>query len=384
MTKPLATGTTNDETGSTVDVEADCGILWSAAQQFAYLRLSEELTDNGETLEVDLLDSYYARAQRIAATYARLYLETEEGGDPSKKGRYYWMAFGAFASKTVGCLLDHLSVKATYLTGTVVDKAFDKVDDGINYFREGKSQLHSVDYNIISEGLGLGNFWLFMDVAPWHWLNNNYEDHLFDGMGCIHKRDVQKYADIPKEVTTQNLQWAEYSVSKINDLKANHYVLEGMRLVKEIENERDPKEKAGTQMEHLVAIANHEQEMILQKLLYNNSDFTFWIKRQRNVLPLKWVSPTYQLVLTHECETNDEALKSVAPDDVEVEILGSLSDGADSKTRMGWIGQAAEKFHGLMQDPIQGLGMEEDIKTIAGWVNKQDGNGSFSHPSSFK
>ena len=48
--------------------------------------------------------SDYAFVTRLlAAIYARFYLEQEEGGDPAKKGRFYWMALGTFASKTVAC-----------------------------------------------------------------------------------------------------------------------------------------------------------------------------------------------------------------------------------------------------------------------------------------
>ncbi|WP_111640711.1 DUF2515 family protein [Marinimicrobium alkaliphilum] len=79
------------------------------------------------------------RARRIAATYARFYLETEDGGDPSKLGRCYWMALGTFASKTVACLLD-----------------------------------------------------------TWQ-LNASYAEHFFDGMACIHERDANDLEDTVRE-----------------------------------------------------------------------------------------------------------------------------------------------------------------------------------------
>ncbi len=383
MTTPLVTGTTNEKVGSYKEVEVNCDDLWSLAQQFAYLRLSEDLDDNLETLEVDLLDSYYARSKRIAATYARLYLETEEGGDPSKKGRYYWMAFGAFASKTVGCVLDHPSVKATFLTGNLVDGAFNQLDKLRDYIRD-DDHIDSADYNIISEGLGLGNLWLFMDVAPWHWFNSNFEGQYFDGMACIHKRDAQKLTDVPKKVITENLQWAKYAIRKINNLKPTSYIVDAMKLVKEIEESTDAFERPKLQMAHLQAVANHEQEKILQKLIYTYPSFAHWIKQQRNIWVLNQVSPDYELVYSADCKTDVEKFKSEAPKGVELETLGALDDGIDSKTRMGWIGAAAQDYHELMQDRVHSLHMEEEIKTMAAWVNETDGFGIFTHPSSFE
>ena len=369
MADPDATGTTNNEPNTAVEVTADCNVFWSAAQQFAYLRLSEDIQDNKETLEVDLLDSYYARAQRIAATYARFYLETEDGGDPSKKGRYYWMALGAFASKTVGCIFDHPAIKVMFNAGYLTD-------DNINPY--------SVDMNVLSEGLGVGNLWLFMDVAPWHWFNNNYEGHFFDGMSCIHERDATKLAKVPKQVTTENLQWANYAVSKINNLKQTDYILEGMKLCKVIENAADINEEGFAKMFHLQAIANHEQEMILQKLIYDNSDFVYWIEKQRGwfISMFAGLLPKYELVFTSGCTTENDKLKSVASEDIELELLGDLEDGEDSKSRMGWIGAAAEKFHGLMSDRDLGKAMESEIRTIASWVNAADGDGNWIHPNS--
>lgn len=45
--------------------------------------------------EYEFIGLYAARARRIAATYARFYLETEGGGDTDKLGCYCWMALGA-------------------------------------------------------------------------------------------------------------------------------------------------------------------------------------------------------------------------------------------------------------------------------------------------
>ena len=77
--------TTNETPKSTVDVPCDCHGIWSLAQQFSTKRLCV-LTGKREGTVVR---DYAVRARRIAATYARFYLEIEVGGDKSKIGRYY-------------------------------------------------------------------------------------------------------------------------------------------------------------------------------------------------------------------------------------------------------------------------------------------------------
>ncbi|MET1254927.1 DUF2515 family protein [Aliikangiella maris] len=76
---------------------------------------------------------------------------------------------------------------------------------------------------------------------------------------------------------------------------------------------------------------------------------------------IRWASPTYEIVFTHACSTRDEELKSVAPDDLVVE---------DLQSRMDWIGDAAQVFHGLMQKKKSF--MHKELKIIAGWVNSTD------------
>ena len=100
--------------------------------------------------------------------------------------------------------------------------------------------------------------------------------------------------------------------------------------------------------------------MILQPLIYDNPEFASWIQLQRNPW-VKWASPNLELVFTHACSTDKAHLKSVAPEGTKLEEL---------KSRMKWITAAAKKFHGLMQrSPAL---MENELRTIAGWVNMPD------------
>ncbi|MEM6406046.1 MAG: hypothetical protein AAF669_05595, partial [Pseudomonadota bacterium] len=306
---------------------------------------------------ISLLDCYYTRARRIAATYARFYLETEEGCDPAKKGRFYWMALGAFASKTVACLLDSWQVKRTFDTGR---------------------HLWDEELAVISEGLGLGNLWLFMDISAWHWLYANHPRHFFQGDRCANARDARTLPGNSdgtgvKKTVTETLEWADYALTRINDFKPTKYILQGMKLVEEIEAmSAGDEHRPDRQMDHLRAIAEHEQLAILQPLIYDHPIFAKWIRKQRENWLYNLISPTYQLVFSAGCETENTVLKSEAPDGMELEVAGSLEDAKQDnpQTRMGWIGQAADDFHGLMQ--TEKSYMERELHKIAAWVDEPD------------
>ncbi len=78
------------------------------------------------------------RARRIAAAYARVFLEDFPHGDKSKIGRFYWLGLGAFASKQVAATLALWQAK------------------------------YGARWSELYAGLGRGNLWLFNDVLPWY------------------------------------------------------------------------------------------------------------------------------------------------------------------------------------------------------------------------
>ena len=413
---------TNDRLGSFKEVKVDCNYIWSLGHAFSYTRLSES-TDKEH--EFDLLDCYASRAKRIAATYARFYLELEKGCDKSKKGRFYWMALGALASKTVGCILDTWQLNASFSGGFLLDMPIPE------------------EYELmqIAEGLGVGNLWLFMDVATWHWGYVNFPEHYFKGMNCEPKRNTDSLLDncpdsgVEGGVHTtvhKELPWASYAIPKINKLQTTAYIKKGMQLVEKIQNmDDDNDEKPDIQLEHLIEVANHEQEMILQKLIYEHEGFKNWLQIERGIRAwsikakkralersreyLKeleeaehfwekaWVlfSPEehkaivadfakgkvkdllidYEFVFAASCKTDDNSLKNVASDNIELETLGSIEDANKEgyKSRMGWIGAVASDFHRLMQKDRPEY-MESELHTIAGWVDEPDHSWSCLSP----
>ena len=318
------TAMTNTTPNSCVEVKCDCNTMWSMAQQFSTVRLC---TLTGE-YKCEMITNYAVRARRIAATYARFYLEQEDGGDIAKKGRFYWMALAAFASKTVACTFEAWQVRTMSAT---VSKS-------------------------IKEALGKGNLWLFCDVSGWHWYYSNYPGS-FDM--CLDSRNADNYVT-PVKMQMNHLPWKSQALPVIKNMVVSGEIKKGFALVKRIEIATDITSRQKHQLDHLLTIADHEQGVILQPLIYDNPEFASWIQLQRNPW-VKWASPNLELVFTHACSTDKAHLKSVAPEGTKLEKLDS---------RMKWITAAANKFHKLMQrSPAL---MENELRTIAGWVSMPD------------
>ncbi|NUU01345.1 DUF2515 family protein [Herbaspirillum robiniae] len=308
---------TNSDEKSCKDVHCDCNLMWSMVQQMSTKRLCKLHGRN----EGSIIPVYSDRARRIAATYARFYLETEDHGDPSKKGRFYWMALGAFASKTVGCSLDDLRVP-------IVDPVF--------------------------KGLAKGNLWLFYDISGWHWYYTRFNDS-FDE--CVHCRDASAYIKPVKEQVA-NYPWKDEALSKIKNMSQCGFIVEGFKIVKQIEATRPGSIQEDQKFAHLLAIANHEQKVILQPLIYEDGWFSSFVKMQRWPV-VNLVSPELRLAFTSACDTKVAQKKSIAPDSTKLE---------DFDSRMDWITAAAKRFHFLMQ--TETAYMEGELRAMAGWVNQ--------------
>ncbi|MBT0571851.1 hypothetical protein KIK84_16165 [Curvibacter sp. CHRR-16] len=332
---------TNTQESNKVCIRYTDKEMWSEAQEFAYVRLSstQSYTLNmwgvpeAVTGKKHLLAEYNVRARRISATYARFYLEKEEGGQANKKGRFYWMALAAFAAKTVACSLEDVRVGS--------------MPPGIDQ---------------VANGLGKGNMWLFYDIAPWHWMHANAPDCLSQYEGT--RSDTNLVPELIK--ATQAMPWAAQALPKIGGLKTNKHIHEAFVKVREIEktpingSRQDVKNRRDAQLAHLLAIAEHEQKIVLQPLIYEDETFAWWLRQQRKAW-INWASPTLELVFAAACTTDNPELKSVAPQDTVLE---------DFKSRFNWITAAAKKFHGLMQ--TKAAYMEAEISTMASWVSMND------------
>lgn len=310
---------TNEKEQSCVDAVCNCHTMWSLAQQFSVRRLT---TSTGEQ-KGRLVKDFEVRAKRIAATYARFYLELEAGCDPAKKGRFYWMALGAFASKTVACSLALYRVQALWW---------------------------------VTKALGKGNFWLFCDISGWHWY---YARNPASFQTCLESRDASKYVPEVKQVVAR-LPWSAEALPAIKQLKVSSHIRAGFAKIVEYERQKDVQRKRSIQLQHLLDIANHEQGVILQPLIYEDPVFAKSVWAQRAPV-LNWFSPNVELVFSHACESHADDLKSIPTEGTEIEMLAS---------RMKWIERAAMQFHALMIK--RASYMERELRTMAAWVDMPD------------
>lgn len=78
-------------------------------------------------------------------------------------------------------------------------------------------------------------------------------------------------------------------------------------------------------MELLLAIADHEQRIVLQPLIYEDRAFARDIAGARSA-PWSWFTPAVELPFTSARETGDENLKLVAPKRTELEDVKNRMD----------------------------------------------------------
>lgn len=101
---------TNTVKNSCANQTMDCSFTWSIAQYQCFEKLTTSSDKTSSTIHLRVVQDGEARARRIAAVYAKFYLEhSDVNGSTNKdyKGRHFWMGLGAFASKTVADALSH-------------------------------------------------------------------------------------------------------------------------------------------------------------------------------------------------------------------------------------------------------------------------------------
>jgi hypothetical protein len=327
---PLATFTTNTDKDSHKEKVTACSLLWAKGQMAAINRLTHQKKSffSGSTTP-ELVADYSARAARIAATYARFYLEQEEGCKPALKGRFYWMGLAAFASKQVKCGLDFIpSEPVLILTPTPAQVPM----------RIGKNYL------------GKGNFWLFQDIFVWHWF---YANHPEQFTSCAPERNAQSY---PPEVKAMvnDLPWAGDTLPIISNFNITSYVLTGFNEIAATETATDLESRRAAQRRSLLAIADHEQRKILQLLIYNDLAFKLTLDGQElaEVLPF---TPKRLAAFSTACDVDNESLKVSMKE-------GDLYNETD---RMKFIVQIANQYHYLMGAKTEY--MEGQISAISDW-----------------
>lgn len=153
---------TNKRENSCTPITCGCPLWFELHQQTAIKLLSNHTKNNEYKLE----PGYEARAKRIAAIYAHLFLETLvlddkahpnqliKFGNTNLRGRFYWMGLGAFASKTMAMVFGAWRTTGAY--------AFNWIAEFYSILTT-KEKAH-VQHSINT--LAKGNLWLAMDIIP--------------------------------------------------------------------------------------------------------------------------------------------------------------------------------------------------------------------------
>lgn len=148
---------------------------------------------------------------------------------------------------------------------------------------------------------------------------------------------------------------------KIRNLGASQYIRPAFNATKKFEKLGSTKknERKVQQKINLMQLANHEQREVLQKIIYQKSNFKAGLALAE-IGRGKMSIPELQMIYTSEVDTDDPDLKNIAPDDIKL---------ADITKRMDWIEDVAEQFIELMNGEKRGK-VEGEIVKIAGWINK--------------
>jgi hypothetical protein len=266
---------------------------------------------------------YAKRAERIAGGYARLYLEDFEHGDSKRCGRFYWAGLAAFASKQVAFTIQS-SLVLFYGPATL-------------------------------STLGKGNLWLYNDALPWHfaWALCPKSVDM-----CAAERNALDFEPVvlsnlnkqewAKEVVP-NIPWNfdENSATlgaPIGQLRLAPLMREAIEGWRGFDAETSDKGKAVLAMQHLWAMARHEQGEVLQGFIYEDMPFRASLYTMRTLerhlaLSERYLSFKIQLSFSAKGYVEDPAWRSDAPPGIRVE---------NYKQRMQWIRKTASKYHHLM------------------------------------
>ena len=367
----FSTAQTNQTPKSCTSQTCNCKTFWSLLQQTAYVKLSNSMKQNQYHLE----PWYEQRARRIAAIYARIYLEMDKelGGKPLLKGRFYWMGLGAFASKTVAAIF-----------GSQLTALGNKLDDLPiidRYLGEAPKSIHI---------FAKGNLWLFMDVAPWHWAWALSPDTFSECKSTRNNALVE-----PVERALKALPWASTVLPTIERFKLTEEIDKAFALLKDIEQLKPfSKDALKKQLEHLKLIAIQEQKNILQKICWNHPWMKEGAKIQRSTgTPKTFIRfhssydeelPPPRPITTSSAHSRRPSLltelekieRQRQSDKFKFKLIEDPYSYAPANmsaekydSRMVWIFAVAAKYHRLMSTGHGRYYIERHLYTIATWVN---------------
>ncbi|QRX83107.1 hypothetical protein [Glaciimonas sp. PAMC28666] len=305
------------------DDRQDCETCWRF-----YQRKAEAIVGNGDPIAIN---------RRINAAYAQLWIDDR---------RFQWAGLAAFASKQVGCgLLNAAEImqksnqqRDRYQSwgkqSFPLERLSPFASPRMPMVDQGAGDASDVAYRMLAKG----NMALFLDIWPLHMFYKAF------GLGrfkhCLEKREKLNGSvlwPIAREVKF-GFPWPE--------------VTQGFEAI-----------DAGNIVRGLERLAWHEQNNILQPALYDDRYFAILMRANHFSWVVSFPSGTakeIQLTLASECSVEGRSARK------ETFSNQPLANLADPVQRMKFVMRAADRFNTLLQDPQEGLFVENSLYVIAG------------------
>lgn len=269
--------TTNDICNSACVANLDYHGMWSLCQYDALFRIS--YVSSGIT-GFRYLKRDADRVKAIAAQYAKMYLEQTTYGDKNKRGRFYWMGLGAFAAKQVYCgiyALDDFVNIYSQGTSTWLENKLDKkkissqkLNEYLNKMPKSHELPSSTDMKYTKEKMLKGNLWLYLDIYTAHEFYCRYPKSFMNAVRVRDSREYIDHKDGKVKTMINNVPDATDALKELGYFGYNgnlSYLIQGFTHIKNYET-ATLNQKRGLQYASLMAIAEHEQRVVLQNCFY--------------------------------------------------------------------------------------------------------------------
>lgn len=383
MDTKISTNMTNPVPNSQCTTNMNYNQIWSYQQLISMLSLSKKKRTKNEYVFLDDIErggQTQERIKQIAGHYATMYLETDEKGDKQLKGRFYWMGLAAFAAKQVYCgilAMDDMVNKVSSISSYYGNKLDDFTGakkiapEWMKHLEE--NALSGEELQYVRERMLLGNLFLFLDIYPYHHLYRDLPCSFFE---AINRRNSQNYVSTVKTDLYDLPYCKELGLIKHFAYKEKEHLKSAFENIKKTEellrasNGVINKDIRKIQWKSLIAIANHEQRVILQNCFYAPNgridpklktifDKQKQLDKHTNALTaLDWFADVQgrQAVLTNACQLSFLFMKGHKDRDrfyedmINSKELNSTEGENlyDVEQRMEFITRIAKDYHFIM------------------------------------
>ncbi len=277
-----------------------------------------------------------ARNRRINAAYAQLWWDDR---------RFQWAGLAAFASKQVGCgLLNAAELISKSNRQRNAYQQWERSNSLMERMSPYASPRMPVHDQVSGEGaaqvyqmLAKGNTALFLDIWPLHMFYRKFGLRRFEQ--CLGER-AQLRGSVAWPIA-----------GSVPFGEATPEIVQGFRAI-----------ETGNVKKGVEALAQHEQVNILQPAMYEDSKFAILLRANHFAWALNIPTGSarqIQLTFANRCAVTG------ANANIEIFSKQPLANLADARQRMAFVMRAAQRFHELLQHPIEKHEVENSLYLIA-------------------